>query len=410
MKKKRKKNARWRRPRHRLVRNVASLIFSPVVRRKYGVRVERFSEQGKRPYFILFNHQTAYDQFFVGMAFRGPIYYVASEDLFSDGFVSSLIRYLVAPIPIRKQTTDVRAIMNCIKVAKEGGTIAIAPEGNRTYSGRTGYMSPAVASLAKKLGLPIAIYRIEGGYYVHPRWADDRRKLTEGGMRGHVSRVIEPEEYSSMTDAQLFEIIRRELAVDESTPSAVAVRGDSIAEGLERAMYVCPGCGVSSFTSEGNAISCDRCGWRAELDSFYGITDTEGRFSNIGQWYDYQQSHILSQDPDALTDSPVTVDEGVTLSRVILYKRKEILAEAVSVRLYGDRIELYSGGELLRAFPFADCGAVTLLGKNKCNIYFASEVLQLKGKRGMNALKLVNFFHNYKNKHSEVTDGEFLGL
>ena len=173
MKKKRKKNARWRRPRHRLVRNVASLIFSPVVRRKYGVRVERCSEQGKRPYFILFNHQTAYDQFFVGMAFRGPVYYVASEDLFSDGFVSSLIRYLVAPIPIRKQTTDVRAIMNCIKVAKEGGTIAIAPEGNRTYSGRTGYMSPAVASLAKKLGLPIAIYRIEGGSFteiqVHKR-------------------------------------------------------------------------------------------------------------------------------------------------------------------------------------------------------------------------------------------------
>ena len=38
--------------------------------------------------------------------------------------------------------------------AREGGTIAIAPEGNRTYSGRPCAMNPAIGSLAKKLGLP----------------------------------------------------------------------------------------------------------------------------------------------------------------------------------------------------------------------------------------------------------------
>ena len=100
---------------------------------------------------ILFNHQTALDQFIVGSAFKGPIYYVATEDIFSMGFVSDLLRFAVNPIPIKKQTTDVGAVMNCIRVAKEGGTICIAPEGNRTYSGKTEYINPAIVPLAKKL-------------------------------------------------------------------------------------------------------------------------------------------------------------------------------------------------------------------------------------------------------------------
>ena len=99
----------------------------------------------------MMNHQTPFDQFFVGMSFRQPVYYVATEDIFSLGWLSDLLRWLVAPIPIKKQTTDVQAVMNCIKVVREGGNIAIAPEGNRTYSGKTEYMNNSIAPLAKKL-------------------------------------------------------------------------------------------------------------------------------------------------------------------------------------------------------------------------------------------------------------------
>ena len=153
---------KWVKLRHKIVRVVGYCIIAPYSRLKYGVKVERFREQEKRPYLILLNHQTAFDQFFVGMAFKGPVYYLASEDIFSNGFVSSLIKYLVAPIPIKKQTVDAKSIINIFRVAKEGGTIAIAPEGNRTYSGITGYMNPSIAPLARRLGMPIALYRIEG--------------------------------------------------------------------------------------------------------------------------------------------------------------------------------------------------------------------------------------------------------
>ena len=38
-------------------------------------------DQQNRPYLILLNHQMVFDQFLVGMAFKGPIYYVATEDI-----------------------------------------------------------------------------------------------------------------------------------------------------------------------------------------------------------------------------------------------------------------------------------------------------------------------------------------
>ena len=154
----------WLLPRHRVIRSVLGFLLEPYIKWKYSVKIEKFKEQNGRQYLIVMNHQTGFDQFFVSLAFKGPIYYLATEDIFSLGFLSTLLRWAVAPIPIKKQTTDIQAVKNCIKVAREGGTIALAPEGNRTFNGKTVYMNPSIASLAKKLNLPVAIFRIEGGY------------------------------------------------------------------------------------------------------------------------------------------------------------------------------------------------------------------------------------------------------
>ena len=146
---KQKKSKKWTRKRHVLVRNILNVTLGVYTKLKYRVKIEKHKD--KRQYTILMNHQTAFDQFFVGMAFPGAVYYLASEDIFSMGALSSLIRYLVAPIPIKKQKMDVHAVINCIKVAKEGGSIAIAPEGNRTYAGRQVNINTAIAPLARKL-------------------------------------------------------------------------------------------------------------------------------------------------------------------------------------------------------------------------------------------------------------------
>ena len=406
MEKKQQKKKKWLKIRHRVVRNILFATLGVFVRLRYRVRIKRFREQEKRPYLILMNHQTLFDQFIVGMSFKGPIYYLASEDLFSNGWVSSLIRYLVEPIPIKKQTTDLRAILNCMRVAKEGGTIAIAPEGNRTYSGRTEYMSPSIVPLARKLGMPIVLYRIEGGYGVHPRWSDVIRR---GKMQAYVSRVLAPEEYRTMSDDQVFEIIRKELYVDEACVDGT-FRHRKSAEYLERAIYVCPYCGLSTLESHGDTLGCLRCGRQVRYlptKELQGVGfDLPFRF--VAEWYDYQTEYIRKIDPMTLCDEPLYTEQ-VMLRQVILYDKKLLLAKDATLRLWGNRLEI-SYGDTVLSCTFDEVRGVTVLGKNKLNIYHGEQIYQIKGSKRFNALKYVHMYHRYDSAKKGAEEEIFLGL
>lgn len=397
-----KKKTKWMRFRHRIVRNIAYLVLYPYCRIVYGVRVEKFKQQAGRQYLILLNHQTPFDQFFVGMSFKGPIYYLATEDIFSMGFLSGLIKYLVAPIPIKKQTTDLKAVLTCMRVAKEGGTICIAPEGNRTYSGRTEYMNPAIVPLVKKLSLPLALYRLEGGYGVQPRWSDVIRK---GKMRAYVSRVVEPEEYKAMSDEELMQLISTELYVNEACLSG-EFHHSNRAEFLERCIYVCPFCGLSHFYSASSITKCQKCGREVEYlptKEIQGI-GYEHPFRFVAEWYDYQQEFINNLDILSFTEKPVYT-EHAAVYEVVLYKNKHILHKDAVISLYGDRITVND-----TVFDFASASHLTVLGKNKLNIYHGGKVYQLKGDEHFNALKYLHFCYRYKNLTTGAKNDKFLGL
>ena len=403
---KKKKNKKWLRFRHRVVRSLLWPPFWLYAVLRYHIKIECFRKQEKRPYLILLNHQTPFDQFFVGLAFRCPVYYLATEDIFSMGWVSSLIRYLVAPIPIKKQTTDVKAILTCLKVAKEGGTIAIAPEGNRTYSGRTEYMSPSIAPLARKLGLPIALYRIEGGYGAEPRWSDVIRR---GKMRGYVSRVISPEEYAPLTDDELFALIRDGLYVNEAQAD-MEFHHKKRAEYLERAAYICPDCGFSPFESRGDTVTCTTCGKQIR---YLPTKELEGigfdlPFRFFADWYDYQQRFVNECDVTAMTEQPIFLDTA-NVSQVIPYECKKPLYTDVPVALYGDRITVGQGEDILN-LPFDEVTAAAVLGRNKLNVYHNGNIYQFKGGKRFNALKYVHICHRYQNIKKGTPQEQFLGI
>ncbi len=396
-----KKN-KWIRFRHKVVTELARYTFGFYVRWKYHIRIERFKDEGKRPYLILINHQTAYDQFFVGLSFRQPVYYLASEDIFSMGWLSRVIEWVVAPISIRKQTTDLQAVKNCIRVAREGGSICIAPEGQRTFHGKTVYIAPSIAHLAKKLGLPIAIFRIDGGYGIQPRWSDVVRK---GTMRSYVKRVIEPSEYSEMTNDQLFAILQEELTVDESGACGEFYHKKS-AEFLERVVYTCLDCGLTTWESNGQITRCTRCGRQVRYlpDKTLEGVNKPFPYQFLAQWYDAQEKFVNELDTLAMTEAPVW-EESAKLSLVHIGSHKETVLENARVCLYGDRITVSD-----RTFAFGDIDAVTILGKNKLNIYNGQEVFQLKGNAHFNGLKYLNFYHRYKNLTTGDGNGKYLGL
>ena len=398
-----KKKEKWMKFRHRVAWVILYPILAAITLIKFPIRVERLQEGRDRPYLILFNHQTPFDQFFVALAFKGPIYFIASEDIMSNGLVSKVIKWLLAPIPIKKQAGDFSAVMTVLRVAREGATIAMSPEGNRTYSGKTEYINPAVAGLAKKMKLPIALFRIEGGYGMEPRWSSVTRR---GKMKGYVHRIIEPEEYAKLSNDELYGQICQGLYVNEGEADGL-FRSNNRAEYLERAIYVCPFCGLSKFESHGNEAECMTCHRKVLYGEDKSITGVgyEFPFRFMTEWYDYQRDYVNGLDLSRFENVPAFTDRA-RISEVILNRRKQVLRKYAFVELYGDRIVI----DEEMVLPFEEATAVSCLGRNKLNVYHDGKVYQFKGSKRFNALKYVNFYYRHKNISRGDFDGKFLGL
>ena len=99
---------------------------------------------------ILTNHTTNWDFLYLGMAFKGHTYFVASEHIFRAGFVSKAIRFLVDPIARKKGASAIGTTKEILKRLKAGQNVCMMVEGNRSFTGETGFISPNAGALAKK--------------------------------------------------------------------------------------------------------------------------------------------------------------------------------------------------------------------------------------------------------------------
>lgn len=399
-----KKNS-WVKPRHKFIQYLIKLIMKPVCRIKYGA--EMVECRDRRQMLIVFNHQTGYDQFFVACSFKLPIYFIASEDIFSMGFVSNIIRWAAAPIPIKKQAKDITAVKTAIKVVREGGSVALSPEGNRTFGGDLCRMKGTIAAMARKFKLPIACYRIEGGYGVQPRWADVVRK---GRMKTYTSRIIEPEEYAQMTDEELMDAIVSEINVDEKAVKG-EYRSPVLAEYLERAMYVCPDCSLSRFESRGDIIRCLKCGKEIRYmpnKQLKGV-NCSFPFEYVQDWYHYQEDYINQLNLTEMDDELIYT-ETVDLYKVNLYKNKELIEKAVRLELKGGAVNIAFKDGSVREIPFSEASAITVLGKNLINIYLKDIIYQIKGDKRFNGLKFVHLYNRSRNIKEGRGNEQFLGL
>ena len=159
-------------------------------------------------------------------------------------------------------------------------------------------------------------------------------------------------------------------------------------------------------------MECKKCGLKVRYLPDKSFEAADGRdfpFRNVADWYEYQSNYIRGLDLTPYYEAPVYEDTA-QFSEVVLYDRKNVLAKDAGLKLYGNRIEV-SAGDFAACWNFDEIDTITVLGKNKVNIYVDGKVYQIKPDERFNALRYVNLFYHYINvKKGESSDGEFLGL
>lgn len=390
------KKTTWKKARHAFYYKLSCLLVGIYVKIVYRYRGKKFDDGG-RQYLYIFNHQTPLDQHLLYLSLKRQPYTIASEDLFTMGFVTRIIEHTQAPIPFKKSESDFSAVKTCVRIVREGCSIALSPEGNRTFTGETVHIKPSVAKLVKLLRLPVAVFTVRGGYGVIPRYADKPRR---GRVTGEITRVIEYDDYKDLSDEQLYALICEALHVDESVPEPI--KGNRRAEFMERAVYICPSCGkVGTIVSKNNGIKCVSCGISAGVDDRMRF-DENFPVRTISEWTKLQNEWVNGIVPDENT--PAIFAERATLRVFDREKGKKIiLSEDGETKLFSDRLE--TGGYV---FPYRDVTAMTVCGRARLDFYCGGKTYQLVAGRTFCALKYVNIYYNYKNK-KENGDG-FLGI
>ena len=385
------KKKKWCKVRHKFWFTIMRPIFSFLFWKKYGYKAENYKLDRKQNYLIICNHSCSLDPFMLGKSFFRPIYFVASDDLLKNGLISKIMKHTVAPIPIRKGTMDISSIRNCISIAKEGGTIGIFPEGNRTYSGEISYLGINLVKFIRKLDLPLIIYHIDGGYGLDPRWGKKSRRGK--GSRGYVQRALSKEELCSLKDEELLKIINTNLS-QEISPS-LRFKSKEKAEYLERVLFVCPKChALETLVSEKNAIKCKCCSLEAtyEEDLSFSSNEPSFKFKKVSEWMNYQKEYLKDL---AIEENKVLLgDEKVTLISCLEGKEKEV--ELVGKLQMNSKSFIIKGEKEIQFF-FKDIKQVENQGKHKLLFYIGKDYYEFKGGERFSSYKYYLMFNRINN-------------
>ncbi len=319
--------------RKRIRHTVTFTVLRPFVRLfmklRYNHTAVRFRppKDVKGPYLVLSNHVMDLDPFTVTLSFREPIFYVASDMIFSVKFWAFFMKLLVMPIPKTKYRSDLATIRDIRSIVKSGGSIGIFPEGNATFDGRLMAMPKAIGKLVKLLKIPVLLYNLEGGHLSNPRWGKGVRK---GYMKGSVKRILRPEEYQTLAAEDIQTIIETELTVDDlefAERHSTLYKGSRPAEYFESAYFYCPSCAaLDTLHSEKDAVHCTSCGFTAAIDGWgrFHPADSEGRPILSHEWYD-DQKRALGETLEGHPDKELFADEGERVLDVVRSTKKTFI-------------------------------------------------------------------------------------
>ena len=390
----------WVKKRHSVIFAILRAIVAPIIRLMYGYKMKKYKLEKNQGYFIISNHQGLLDPAFVAMTFKRPVYFVATDNLFSHKTITKILKYAVAPIPKRKGTMDAGCIKTCLRVAKENGTVGLFVEGNRAYADFQFYIDPSISKLIKKMNLPVILFNLNGGYGVDPRWGNKKRK---GKFTGSVKRVISLEELESLSNEELHEIIVKEIRVMDSE-SGELYKSEQRAEYLEREFFVCPKCKrMQTIYSKGNKAYCSHCDFEVEyLENLHIKTnDINHNFEKLVDWYKFQLDFIKEY---KIKEGPIFEDEDIE----IYYSRTNQPRELISKGKLTFTSEYLQVGDY--SINIKDIISTSPVGGVKLIITTTDDSYLIKGHERFNPIKFTLFMNILEGPIKESKGDKYYGL
>lgn len=393
----------WCKTRHKIITEFLRPFFWVyyALRFRCPVKKQKLPAEGA---VVIANHVTTLDPVLIGLLFNRPLYYMTSKHIFQNKRLGKLLRFLVNPIAKEKiNKSDIAAIKACMQVARENGSICIFPEGNRTFSGKVGYVDPAITKLVKRLGKPLIICNILGGYGVDPRWCNGSRR---GKLSVFVKHIYTPEDMKAMTNEELYSTVMSDITVDEFADGAV-YRSARRAECLESVAFICPVCQQKhTIHSKKHTVSCSACGMQATYNEDQTLSSEDGRFpfTYVHQWYDYQLKLLKETE---FADEEKIYSDSAEVYKPELGQKKQLIGSGDVVLYGGAMCFALDSGEI--RLPIEQIDGITLIGNHIMDVYSNEQTYRVFVAHNTNILKYLHTYYIIRNRKLGIEDG-FVGI
>ena len=344
------------------------------------------------PFLVLCNHTHTLDPFFVSALSPVHIRWVAGAYLFKLPFLSLLLHHLVGAISKQQGRSDMHTLRQISAALKQGDVVGIFPEGTRTWDGEPMGFDQSIAKLVKLLKVPLVLLNFEGLYGIKPRWSVYRRK---GKVTLTFKSLLTVEDAQAMDVEALYAYIKNELAFShrqwqQDTPTRFI--GKHGADGVAKALYLCPSCHHSStIQSSERIITCSHCDLSYTLNEYDRLeNNAEGKpiFEDIAAWREWQHSYLIAQNPAFPDDRGVLFQQGDETKLITITR-------AFTLRLERNQMTL-STSEQTYHFAYDDITSMIINAKNTLEFYCCGILYRIRIGSNLSILKYVEYYQSYK--------------
>lgn len=343
-------------------------------------------------FLLLSNHVNTLDPIFISSILPFHVRWVAGAYLFKFKGLGYILRYLATAIPKQQGLHDYSVLRSMQKALADNDVVGIFPEGTRTWDGETLPINGmALAKMAKFFKAPVCVISIEGGYAQKPRWTDRERRCP---VCIRIRDVLMPDEIKAMgVDALSARLVGlMSFSNDDwQLESGVRVQSESMAECIERVLYLCPGChAVGSIVSEGSRFHCAACGKSASLDGRFQIEGDFG-FKDIRSWRRWEA--------EALGGLPGLDPEKGVQFRMMKNERMRTISKDITVSTDGDclRVVDNTGGQC-HEFRWADISSFVINARQTMEIMVGHDVYRIRLAGRSSSLKYQDFYEMAKQR------------